>query len=733
MASNITISRSGAALSITSAPQSLLPAQSGLVVSPLQERAAAANTALETRQKALEIGEPIPIVFCRRVTIGGNDVGGVFVSPKASEGRFENNGTTNALTVNYVLVLSEGDMPQLQLRDVFQGPCRVGTWVQTYDQRAGTFTAGNFITAVAGTELWICPVYCGTSGTYDNLTTLAFQNTFSDGDQRWDRQVHCFVRQGMEITRILDSTLGSSNNVVDLALYLIRQTSRLPEDMLDLTAFTAAANFTNTNNLLYNGVFERSTNLEDWMQQIAKGFLLRVSDNNGKKGFRPALPVNANHTIKTTAITWEFGFTEEHLLPDGFSISYIPLADRKPICAVVLWREQPDDDIGIVRTTEIRIAGTATSGPYEQYDLSEFCTSENHAVKVGTFFVARRRYITHTLRIKVKPDAFNSTLELGDIVRVFLRRETDVETITHHDYLYEVERINKTISGAVELDLIHFPVDDQMRSLVALDVDAAVGVGYTLATGRSDYSCDAAGRRTDTTGLTDTGGNITLPASTNFIYEFTGGAVGPISGDIDNPADPFDTPTVPTIGGVPGDRSPLPGDELTVTNPCTGAYNVWYKVNTTTGEKTEIARDAAVYILQNSDLGYTIYVEGRCPDPGSPDGYGPPVNSEATIRIGEGGATWDPYPGAVSYRLRYIVGPGETLGDFATPPIVLGGQYSGDPCPTGRERPAYQNPTTGTFAVLPGKACYEDPTLTFALYALNSSGSIIATLTRKPI
>jgi len=712
-------------------PLTLLPYQAGLIEPPLVEGAAKGGTNLDSQQRSILLGEPIPIVFCRRV----DGVGGVFVSPGATEGRFENDDTTNELTVNLELVLSEGELPALELRDVFQRACRVGTWAQTYNQRAGTWLPGNFITAVAGTTFWNCPVYCGTSGEYTNLTTLSYTNTHADGDDTWDKQVHAFVREGMQVERIIDDVVGSSNNVVDLALYLIRQSSRFPEDMLDLDAMLAAAEFTDTNGFFYNGEFKESSNLEDWLQQISRNFLLRISDKNGKKGFRPLLPVNEDHTIKTTAIDWVFAFTEEHLLPDGFEIEYIPLSERKPICAQILWRQQPENDIGLIRTSEVRFTGEAANGPFEQYDLSQFCTSEDHAVKVGAYIIAKRKYITHTLRIKVKPDAFNSTLVLGDIVRVQLRRETDATDVTFHDYLYEVERINKMISGVIELDLIHFPIDSQGRSLIALQVDEAVGAGYSLPTGREDFTCDLPGRDEDTDPLPDEGGNLPdLPDPDDFDYDLPDkGREQPPGDGNDNPEDPFDTPPAPTIDGVPGDRSPLPGDELTVTNPCAGAYNVWYKVNTTTGEATEIARDVAVYILQNSDLGYTIYVEGRCPDPGSPDGYGPPVDSEATIRIGEGGATWDPYPGAANYRLWYTPGFGEFVGDFATPPIVLGGQYSGNPCSTGSARPAYQNPITGAFVVLSGKACYGDPTLTFTLYALNSSGSIIATLTRNPI
>lgn len=610
-------------------PLRLMPYQTGLIVTPQLEGAAQGQQDLDSKQSAIKLGDTVPIVFCRRV----DGVGGVLVSPGATEGRYSNDASTNALTVRLQLVLSEGDMPQLKLKDVFQRSCRVGTWRQTYNRRAGSWTPGNFITTVSGFEKWDCPVYCGTSGTYANLTTLSFTNQFGPESTNWDKQVHCFVREGMEVTRIIDSTLGSSNNVIDLALYLIRQSSRLPEDMIDTAGMLSAAQYTNTNGFFYNGVFSQSTNLEDWLQDISTFFLLRLVDRNGKKSFRPRLPVNEDNTIKTTAITPVFGFTEDHILPDGFEISYIPLSERKPITALMLWRQQPDRDIGLIRATEVRFVGEAESGPFEQYDMSGFCASENHAVKVGAYITARRKYITHTLRIKVKPDAYNGTLTLGDIVRVQLRRETDASTIKLHDFMYEVERINKNNNGVVELDLTHFPVDSQNRSLIAQNVAVATGSGYSLPTGRDDFSCDEADRRDDNTELTDEGGNLPdLPAASNFEELLTELSESQPVGGVDNPADPV----VATTNQITDNRGAAQldmGDTLNLIPPCPNGRVDWYRRDKTTGVRTLIKSDplgggweAGSWLsITTSEIQHFIEAEAFCPDPSSPTGFGTPI------------------------------------------------------------------------------------------------------------
>jgi hypothetical protein len=120
-----------------------------------------------------------------------------------------------------------------------------------------------------------------------------------------------------------------------------------------------------------------------------------------------------------------------------------------------------------MRNTEVRYTGTAVDGPYEQHDLSEFCSSENHAVKVGAYIISKRRHVTHRVQLGVKPDAFNPTLAAGDLVRVRLERVASTGADSVHDYLYEVDRIGKSITGEVRIDLTHFPVDASLASIVA--------------------------------------------------------------------------------------------------------------------------------------------------------------------------------------------------------------------------------------------------------------------------
>jgi hypothetical protein len=568
--------------------------QQSLVATPLVEGAATGIDNLDVAQRAVSIGEVVPIVFCRRNDQG---VGGVLLSPGATEARFEND-TANAVTASYHLVLSEGEIDNIEVRDVFQRSCRVGTFSQTYGRRAGDWTPGNFIvdrftnaeatgvnlfansalpvtqsvtvtaqaytlsfygtgtitlsgastagplvgtgdvpdrvsltftptagsltmtlsgeivqprletgTAATGSITTLprpeCPYYCGSGGTYQAMSTASFVIGAPPDDTRWNRQVHMFIRGGMHVPRLLTSGNGPSNNVADLILWLLRKTSRTPEMLIDLDAFEDAARFTDKIGFWFNGVLNQSSNLEDFIAAHARYFLLSKSKKGGKMGLRPLLPTTAGDSLRTSPVQPVYVFNEDNIIPGSFEISYMPLNERKPFCALMLWRQQPEDDIGIIRTTEVRYANTALEGPYEQHDLSAFAASEDHAVKVGTYILATRRYRTHTLRIKALPAAFNATLSQGDIVQVIMQRQASSAAPGEHRYLYEVDRIGKTRQGEVSLDLVHFPVDRQGRSLVALEVAAARGSGVLLSTTRSGITCDI-NSSTDTTIPPDT-------------------------------------------------------------------------------------------------------------------------------------------------------------------------------------------------------------------------------------
>jgi hypothetical protein len=319
----------------------------------------------------------------------------------------------------------------------------------------------------------------------------------------------------------------------------------------------------------------------------------------------------------------------------------VSLADRKPICAVVLWRQQPDDDVGLIRTSEVRMQGEAADGPFEQYDLSEFCTSELHAVKVGAYYVARRKYITHTLRLTVKPDAFNSTLGTGDLVRVTLRRETNVDDVSLHDYLYEVERISKDITGSIVLDLTHFPVNADGAGLVNIAVANMQPNGITLPSGRNDFSCNV---NNDSDVIpSDPGGTGGSGSGGGGDSDVGADAEFPPGPGVPNPSDPVGNVCTDICGGTGPNGTVLPGDEVFACDEgCENVEDDWWVCPTEEFDSAVCYRLEAYpdgkYYADETTEGKFIHLFKRCPDPSSPDGYGEPAPACAPAPTAEPGA-----------------------------------------------------------------------------------------------
>ena len=397
----------------------------------------ASSTAFSQSQVAVRLGEPVPIVFCRRVSNNG----GVLVRPKASEARFNGNTsvTPNALEVYYVLVVSEGELPGIQIRDCWVGSCRRGAWNQSYNRRPGSWLPGRF-----GAELAPVPEHCGTSGSYQGMSTISFFESYLEFP-KWSLQTSVFVREGMKVTRLLDLTLGPSNNFVDLVVYLMKQSGEIPDALIDTAQMTKAANFVNANSLFFNGQLEKPSNLIDWVQNAATGFLLKLVKKNGKLGLTPLVQHATDYTFSDKKVNWLYTFLDKHLVVDGIDISYVAAEDRKPIQFEVLWRQQPDDDIGYIRSTLVKMEGATDR--IQTLDLSAFCTSELHATKVAAYNVAIRKYVSHYATIRLRPGDYSTHLIVGDIVRVRLANETKQGPQHAHDFLYQIQSIQGNLDG----------------------------------------------------------------------------------------------------------------------------------------------------------------------------------------------------------------------------------------------------------------------------------------------
>ncbi|NDC35955.1 MAG: hypothetical protein EBZ51_11405, partial [Synechococcaceae bacterium WB9_2_112] len=128
-------------------------------------------------------------------------------------------------------------------------------------------------------------------------------------------------------------------------------------------------------------------------------------------------------------------------------------------------QQQDATDVPIVRS--LAVGDANASGPVEQHDLSQFATTENHAVKVGAYLYARRTLSTHTATVRLKAGSQTGTIAQGDIVQIYLQNISSREPADVFNRFYQVESVAQSIGGEETLQLSHFPVDSSGRSLIA--------------------------------------------------------------------------------------------------------------------------------------------------------------------------------------------------------------------------------------------------------------------------
>jgi hypothetical protein len=313
------------------------------------------------------------------------------------------------------------------------------------------------------------PLFAGSGGSFAGLSTLAVKGRYAVDAETgiYKQQIRCFVRNGIQVSKVQGGT-GSSSSFPDLVYYLLNNASRISANLIDLPSLQLAHNFNNKYQLYFNGVLANSVNLRDYLTRVAPMFLLRFVQINGKFALRPVLPIDGAYNISLAEITPSFVFDDANIVADSYQKEYFDINQRKPFCALMTWRSQSDTIYGSPKTNEVRYAGTAVDGPFEQYDMEEFCTTESHASLIGKYILATRKHVTHA--VSFQTTALVGDLAPTDIVRVNWDYASSFFTGESTSIFYQVDSVTEGADGVFRVEATHFPLTASGISQVALDM-----------------------------------------------------------------------------------------------------------------------------------------------------------------------------------------------------------------------------------------------------------------------
>lgn len=285
-----------------------------------------------------------------------------------------------------------------------------------------------------------------------------------------NNQASVFCSNGINVYNLITATTGPSNNYADLVNYLGLQYAETVS--MDIASLTAAANFTNTNSLFFNGAIVDAVNYKEWIESTAGFFLLVPLNLESRIGLRPALPVTGAHAINTGVLTPAYTFDEDTIVEGTYAIDYIPLSERKPFEAVMLWRDQADAGLGIDQpfTTSLKVRYAADTGvlPQEQYDMTDFCVTSAHATLAAKYFLAKRKRTTHN--VSFSTDIYTTLgLKPGDVIAIELDRVTSDGTSRTETNHYLIDTLTRRMDGTASITAEHFPLSSG-ASVIATDI-----------------------------------------------------------------------------------------------------------------------------------------------------------------------------------------------------------------------------------------------------------------------
>jgi len=259
---------------------------------------------------------------------------------------------------------------------------------------------------------------------YGQLTTCGLSLRASRNFQSLD-QVRVWLATGLEVERFHPAergTIGPSNLFPDLVHYLLTDATAglgkvFRAELLDLDSFSGACQFLRTNKLFFNGAIAEPQNLRSYISEQAPYFMLNFVIANGRFALQPAFPVDASGNISTGPVPISALFTAGNIVEDTFKVEYLEADQRRNFIAAMRWRDERTNQLPEERTVTVRWAeAESETYPMESFDMTGFCCSEEHAVKVAKFFLSLRRRVTHTVSFKTSPHGLS--LAPGDYIKV---------------------------------------------------------------------------------------------------------------------------------------------------------------------------------------------------------------------------------------------------------------------------------------------------------------------------
>jgi hypothetical protein len=237
-------------------------------------------------------------------------------------------------------------------------------------------------------------------------------------------QLRVWLANGISVRKFqpdAPAEIGPSNKFTDLVYYLLTDKTAgagnvISPALIDTTSLPQTSQFLKQYKLFFDGAIDQPTNIRQFISDLAPFFLCSFVIKNGQFSVIPAVPTTDSSAISTAPVRIKQLFTSGNIIENSFNVEYLSSEERKNFAAVMRYRKERRNQLPEEQTLVVRWADLPESTNIETFDMTQYCTSRQHAFMAAKYFLSLRRRVTHTVTFKTTPYGMN--LAPGDYIRV---------------------------------------------------------------------------------------------------------------------------------------------------------------------------------------------------------------------------------------------------------------------------------------------------------------------------
>ena len=176
---------------------------------------------------------------------------------------------------------------------------------------------------------------------------------------------------------------------------------------VDAVRFNVAAEFCFVNGFYWDGVISNKTNVRQFLFEQSAFQLLDFTILGGQFSLYPAVPFRSDYSIDFNATAGSSTFPIKALFTDGnvkdFRCTFLSPEERQLFIAELKYRKEERNGFAETRLTRVRLAdseGGYYRDPVEAFDMTQFCTTREHAINFAKYALRLRQTVDHSVSFK---------------------------------------------------------------------------------------------------------------------------------------------------------------------------------------------------------------------------------------------------------------------------------------------------------------------------------------------